>query len=105
MVSYLESLSDPVAILGTIASIVVLVSMCFNTLTVSGERWMRVLNLVGSILSVVYGIMLGPQGFGMLLLNIPLVFVNIYYLLKTLVKRNKKLVDLNKEITYNNKNE
>ena len=44
---------------------------------------MRGVNLVGSIISVVYGLMLGPFGAGMILLNGVLVFVNLIYLIKT----------------------
>lgn len=45
---------------------------------------MRGVNLIGSIISVVYGLMLGPLGAGMILLNGVLVFVNAYYLIVTL---------------------
>lgn len=83
MLDYLvESFTDPVALLGLLASIIVLVSMCFNTLTKKGETLMRSLNFIGSILSVVYGIALGPAGFGMIILNGILVIVNFYYLIK-----------------------
>lgn len=44
---------------------------------------MRSVNLVGSIVSVVYGLLLGPLGAGMILLNGVLVFVNLIYLIKT----------------------
>lgn len=44
---------------------------------------MRGVNLIGSIISVVYGLMLGPSGAGMILLNGVLVFVNLIYLIKT----------------------
>lgn len=84
MGEYFSSLfTDPAALLGLLASLVVLVSMCFNTRTKRGERLMRALNFVGSIMSVVYGIILGPAGFGMILLNGTLVFVNLFYLVKT----------------------
>ena len=43
---------------------------------------MRSLNFLGSIMSVIYGIILGPAGFGMILLNGTLVFVNLFYLIK-----------------------
>ena len=83
MSEYFNSLvTDPAALLGLLASLIVLVSMCFNTRTKRGERLMRSLNFLGSILSVVYGIVLGPAGFGMILLNGTLVFVNLFYLLK-----------------------
>ena len=74
MLEYFNTLfTDPAA----------LVSMCFNTRTRRGERLMRALNFIGSIMSVVYGIILGPAGFGMILLNGTLVFVNLFYLVKT----------------------
>lgn len=84
MSEYFNTLfTDPAALLGLLASLVVLVSMCFNTRTKRGERLMRALNFIGSIMSVVYGIILGPAGFGMILLNGTLVFVNLFYLVKT----------------------
>lgn len=87
MSEYFTSLfTDPAALLGLLASIIVLVSMCFNTRTRRGERLMRLLNFVGSILSVIYGIILGPAGFGMIILNGTLTFVNLFYL----AKNNKK---------------
>lgn len=84
MIEYFTQLvSSPAAIVGLVASLIVLVSMCFNTRTKRGERLMRALNFIGSIMSVVYGIILGPAGFGMILLNGTLVFVNLFYLVKT----------------------
>lgn len=83
-------LTDPVALIGLLASIIVLVSMCFNARTVRGEFLMRIVNLVGSVVSVIYGILLGPLGAGMILLNGTLVFVNLYYIVKSLrIKENK----------------
>lgn len=82
MIEYLQSLTDPVAIIGLEASIVVLVSMCFNPSTRKGNLLMRGVNLVGSVISVIYGLMLGPLGAGMILLNGVLVFVNLIYLIK-----------------------
>lgn len=79
---FTELFTDPAALIGLLASIIVLVSMCFNTRTNKGELWMRTLNLVGSVISVIYGLMLGAAGFGMILLNGILVMVNIYYLVK-----------------------
>lgn len=84
MIEYFTQLvASPAAIVGLVASLIVLVSMCFNTRTKCGERLMRSFNFIGSIMSVVYGIILGPAGFGMILLNGTLVFVNLFYLVKT----------------------
>ncbi len=83
MVEYFNTLlTDTVSQIGLLASIIVLVSMCFNTRTRRGELLMRSVNLVGSIVSVVYGLLLGPLGAGMILLNGVLVFVNLIYLIK-----------------------
>lgn len=88
MMTYIENLiNSPVGLIGVCASVLVLVSMCFNTRTRKGELIMRSLNCVGSVVSVIYGILLGPDGFGMILLNGSLIFVNSYYLLKSI--RNK----------------
>ena len=84
MIEYFSALLvSPAAIVGLIASIIVLVSMCFDTRTRCGELWMRGLNVIGSVLSVIYGLALGPDGFGMLLLNTPLVFICTYYFIKS----------------------
>ena len=89
LVNYLtECFTTPVALIGLLASVVVLVSMCFDTSTRKGDLLLRSWNLVGSILSVIYGVILGPTGFGMILLNGVLVFVNLYYLIK--IWRSKK---------------
>ena len=83
MIEYFTQLfSSPAAIVGLVASLIVLVSMCFDTSTRKGDLLLRSWNLVGSVLSVIYGIILGPDGFGMILLNGILVFVNLYYLIK-----------------------
>ena len=84
MIDYLMSLNNPVSIIGLVASIIVLVSMCFNPSTKRGNIMMRSVNLIGSIVSVIYGVLLGPLGAGMILLNGVLVFVNAYYLTVTL---------------------
>ena len=81
-----DLITSPAAIVGLVASITVLVSMCFNTRTRIGELLMRSLNAIGSIISVIYGLMLGPDGFGMLILNAPLVFINSYYFIRSLIK-------------------
>ncbi len=83
MSNYFSTLfTDPAALIGLLASLIVLVSMCFNTRTEKGELWMRLLNFIGSIISVIYGVILGPAGFGTVLLNGTLVFVNLFYLIK-----------------------
>lgn len=85
MMSYFNELfADPIALIGVAASVIVLISMCFNSTTRQGSIYMRATNLLGSIVSVIYGTLLGPHGAGMILLNGVLVFVNLYYLTVTL---------------------
>ena len=80
---FINLVSSPVAIIGLVASLIVLVSMCFNTRTRTGDLWMRGLNIIGSLLSVVYGQKLGSDGFAIVLLNAPLVFICTYYFIKS----------------------
>ena len=83
LVNYLiECFTTPVALIGLLASVIVLVSMCFNTKTRKGTFMMRLINLVGSILSTIYGLALGTSGIGVVLLNSVLIFINLFYLVK-----------------------
>ena len=83
LVNYLiECFTTPVALIGLLASVIVLVSMCFNTKTRKGTFMMRLINLVGSILSTIYGLVLGTSGIGVVLLNGVLIFINLFYLVK-----------------------
>lgn len=90
LINYLiECVTSPIAVIGLLASVIVLVSMCFNTKTLKGTLWMRSVNLFGSILSTIYGLLLGPSGLGMIILNGTLIFVNLFYLVKALIDKNK----------------
>lgn len=69
MSNYLSTLfTDPAALIGLLVSLIVIVSMCSNTRAEKGELWMRLPNFIGSIISVIYGVILGPAGFGTVLL-------------------------------------
>lgn len=92
MSEYLKTLNEPVVVLGLVASLVVLVSMCFSTTTRTGALLMRSVNLLASVLCVIYGWLLGPAGLGTFLLNTVLVFVNIYHFIKVF-KKNRQLED------------
>lgn len=63
-------------ILGTIASVIVLISFLMK-----GETKIRLVNIVGAICFVVYGIMIGA--FAVWLLNGTLVFIHIIKLIKS----------------------
>lgn len=62
-------------ILGTIASVIVLISFIMK-----GERNIRLVNIIGAICFVVYGIMI--NAFSVWFLNGALTLIHIYKLLK-----------------------
>lgn len=77
-----------IEIVGVIASILILISMCFNSSSYKGSLFMRIFNLIGSIILTVYGSLI--QAFSVVFLNGILVFVNFYYLINLIVKNYKK---------------
>ena len=77
-----------IEIVGVIASILILISMCFNSSSYKGSLLMRIFNLIGSIILTVYGSLI--QAFSVVFLNGILVFVNFYYLINLIVKNYKK---------------
>lgn len=82
-----QCFTDIISLLGLIASILTLVSLCFNSKATVGSILMRIFNLLGNIIYVIYSCLLGPSGFGMLVLNIVLIFINIYYLIKNIKEK------------------
>lgn len=62
-------------ILGTLASIIVLISFLMK-----GEKKIRIINILGAIMFVVYGILI--NAFSVWFLNGALVFIHLYYLIK-----------------------
>lgn len=71
-----------VEIIGIFATLFVVASMCFKTTSIKGSIYMRVLNIVGSLIFVIYGILLPAYSTG--ILNAVLVGVNTYHLVKLL---------------------
>ena len=71
--------------IGIIATIVCLVSMLFKTTSIKGAFRMRLLNLIASIIFIVYGVLL--PALSTLILNAILLIVNIYHLI-LLAKEN-----------------
>ena len=74
--------------IGIISTVFILVSMLFKTTSVKGSLWMRALNILGSILFVVYGILL--PALSTAILNAALIIVNTYHLIM-LIKEYKKM--------------
>ena len=74
-------------IIGIFATLLILASMLFPTLSYKGSFWMRVLNVLGSIVFVIYGILL--PAISTAVLNGVLIIVNSVHLYK-LVKDHKQ---------------
>lgn len=69
-----------IEIIGIVATLLILFSMLFSTTTLKGDIRMRILNLVGSLIFVAYGILV--PAISTAILNGALVVVNIYHLIK-----------------------
>ena len=75
-----------IEIVGIVATLCILFSMCFKTLTFKGSVIMRVTNLIGSVIFVVYGCLL--PAISTAILNGILILVNSYHLF-VLIKEHK----------------
>ena len=64
---------------GIFASILICISMCFKSTTRKGAVCMRSINIIGSVVFGIYGILL--PAISTAILNFILVGVNIYYLI------------------------
>ncbi len=86
---------NPVVIelVGIVSTLLILTSMLFKTTTLKGSIFMRVLNLTGSVVFVVYGCLL--PAISTAVLNAGLVIINAYHL--ALLLRDAKKQDNQKE--------
>ena len=75
-----------IEVIGIISTFLILTSMLFKTTTIKGSILMRLLNLIGSVVFVVYGALL--PALSTAILNFALVIVNMYHLI-VLVKEYK----------------
>ena len=75
-------------LIGTIGSVIVLVSMCFNVEKPIGNLVLRILNWVGCFVYIYYGILI--SSISVLLLNGILLVIDSYYLVKLIINWKKK---------------
>ena len=75
-------------LVGMSGSILIAISMMFKTTTDKGVKWLRIFNLLGSIVFVVYGIML--PAYSTIILNAVCVVLNIVGLVKICQKIRKE---------------
>ena len=69
-----------IEIIGTFAAVIVAASMCFKTSTRKGTILLRSVNILGSLLFLVYGLLL--PAYSTALLNVAAIVINIYRLTK-----------------------
>lgn len=75
-----------IELVGIFASICIIISMSFKTATYRGTLCMRIINIVGSAIFVVYGFLL--PAYSTAILNFVLVGVNLWHTI-ILIKNNK----------------
>lgn len=78
-----------IEIIGILATILILISMSFKTTSIKWSLWMRALNIAGSLVFVVYGLLI--PAYSTAILNAALVFVNTYHLVILLKERKRVL--------------
>lgn len=78
---------NPVEYIGLTASLFIMISMCFPTNTFKATLFLRIFNLIGSIIFLVYGIML--PAISTAVLNGVNVVVNSVQMVLLFVKKKK----------------
>lgn len=77
-----------IEIIGIVSTLFILTSMLFKTTTLKGSLIMRILNLTGSAVFVVYGCLL--PAISTAILNAALVIINSFHLVLLLKEKNNK---------------
>lgn len=83
-----------IEIIGILATILILASMSFKTTSIKWSIWMRVLNIAGSAVFVIYGLLL--PAYSTAILNALLVLVNTYHLIILLKENRQKIQNAKK---------
>lgn len=77
-----------IEVIGFVASIFVVISILFKTNSYRGAFGLRLLNGIGSVIFVIYGILL--PAYSVAFVNIAAFFINFYYILRLRKDYNKK---------------
>ena len=83
-----------IELIGIISTAFILISMCINSTTIKGAVVMRIFNLIGSLIFVVYGILL--PAISTAILNATLAIINAAHLIKLIFHQKNNS-------NYNNK--
>ncbi len=74
---------EPIEWIGIIASVIIVISFFMKDI-----YWVRMINIIGAIMMVIYGIVIGAMS--VYILNGMLVLVHIYYLVQYIVQKKQK---------------
>lgn len=77
-----------IEIVGILATVLILISMLVKTTTLKGSIFMRSVNAIGSVVFVIYGILL--PAISTAILNAALIIVNVYYLILLIIEAKQK---------------
>lgn len=79
-------------IIGVVATVFILCSMCFNTSSYKTTLLMRIFNLIGSVVFVVYGVLI--PAISTAVLNFVLIVINTYHIAMLVIdKKNEEKVE------------
>lgn len=70
-------LDTPSDWVGVVAGVLVLLSFVFKNI-----KTIRIVNIIGSIAFIIYGVMISPDGLPLIFTNGILIIVHLYYLTK-----------------------
>ena len=84
-----------IELIGIFATVIILVAMSIKTTTYKGDVWMRIINLIGSAVFVVYGVLL--PAISTAILNAALVIVNIVHIVILKKEHEKEIQNKNED--------
>ena len=84
-----------VELIGIFATVIILIAMSIKTTTYKGDVWMRIINLIGSAVFVVYGVLL--PAISTAILNAALVIVNIVHIVILKKEHEKEIQNKNED--------
>ncbi len=67
-----------IEVIGIIAAVLILISTMFPTMSFKGSMWLRCVNIVGSAIFVVYGILL--PAIATAVANVGIIIINIVHI-------------------------
>ena len=76
-----------IEVIGIIAAVLILISTMFPTMSFKGSMWLRSINIVGSLIFVIYGILL--PAIATAIANAGIIIVNIVHICLLIKNKNK----------------